>query len=261
MSWGIGARALSAPAEKSTYRGNLIALRSAQKPQRGTAAYSRHVNRPVARRVAAAAHVIGLTPNGATALSAASSATGLLLLATLRPTPTLGLAIALLLAAGYVMDSVDGQLARLRGGGSLSGEMLDHTVDCVKTVSLHLAVLVSAFRFPPIDERPWLLVPLGFLIVDIVSFFGLVTMPLLRKLYGAGTVGTIAPSALPPEHPLRRWVLLPTDYGVFCWMFILLGWPLLFAGAYTAMFMINALVMVPVLAKWWRELRHMDGKG
>ena len=244
-------------AEAHGYRNNLAALRHAQKPSRGTAAYSRHVNRPVARHVAAWTHSFGLTPNAATAISATLSAAGLVILATQRPTVLAGLAVALLLAAGYVMDSVDGQLARLRGSGSLSGEMLDHTVDCVKTVSLHLAVLISFFRFPPADDRTWLLVPIAFLVVDVVSFFGLVTMPLLRRLYrspGAGT-GT-APA---PEHPLRRFVLLPTDYGTFCWMFVLLGWPRLFLLAYTAMFVVNAVVMVPVLAKWWRELRVLDG--
>ena len=55
--------------------------------------------------------------------------------------------MSVLLASGYVMDSVDGQLARLRGSGSLSGEYLDHTVDCVKTATLHLAVLISWYRF------------------------------------------------------------------------------------------------------------------
>jgi phosphatidylglycerophosphate synthase len=250
--------ALTVNTATGPYRRNLAALRSAQKPSRGTAAYSRHVNRPVARHVAAWAHSVSMTPNQATAISATLSAAGLVALATLRPTPLVGLAVAVLLAAGYVMDSVDGQLARLRGAGSLSGEMLDHTVDCVKTVTLHLAVLISFFRFAPVDDRTWLLVPIGFLVVDVVSFFGLVTMPLLRRLYRSSGASTDA-TAPAPEHPLRRFVLLPTDYGTFCWMFVLLGWPRLFLLAYTAMFVVNAVVMVPVLAKWWRELRVLDG--
>jgi phosphatidylglycerophosphate synthase len=241
----------------SPYRRHLAALHSAQKPSRGTAAYSRHINRPVARHVAAWAHSVGMTPNGATAISATLSAVGLVLLATVRPTPLVGLAVAILLAAGYVMDSVDGQLARLRGAGSLSGEMLDHTVDCVKTLTLHLAVLISLFRFTNFD-RVWLLVPLTFQVVDIVIFFGLMTMPLLRKL---NQLTPAAPSVQSgqTEHPLRRFVLLPTDYGTFCWMFVLLGWPQLFLAAYTAMFVVNALVLAPALRKWWRELRVLDG--
>jgi phosphatidylglycerophosphate synthase len=241
-----------------SYQSNLAALRSAQKPPRGTAAYSRHVNRPVARRVAAFVRQFGLTPNQATAISATLSGAGLLLLALRPPSVLLGIVVALLLAAGYVMDSVDGQLARLSGTGSLSGEMLDHTVDCVKTLVLHLAVLISFFRFPPVDQDAVLLIPIGFQIVDMISFFGLVTMPLLRKLHDAKA---LIPTGTTSEHPLRRWILLPTDYGTFCWMFVLLGWPLLFLVAYTAMFVINAAVLVPVLIKWSRELRSFDRKG
>jgi phosphatidylglycerophosphate synthase len=240
------------------YRRNVEALRSAQKPSRGTAAYSRLVNRPAARKVAAAADLVGLSPNQVTALSAALSAAGLVLLACLAPSWWLAVSVSLLLAGGYVLDSVDGQLARLRGSGSLRGEYLDHTVDCVKTCALHLAVLVSWYRFPPVDDRAWLLVPIGFELVDMVSFFGLVSMPLLRKLHGAAGPAS-APSTVTPEHPWRMWVILPTDYGVFCWLFLLMAWPPLFVAGYTSLFAVNAVVLVPVLRKWWRELRDMDG--
>ena len=152
-----------------SYQTGLTELRLAQKSSRGTAAYSRHINRPAARRVAALLNIANFTPNMATAVSALLSAAGLILVAAIRPTPLVGVIVALLLAAGYVMDSVDGQLARLRGGGSLSGEMLDHAVDCVKTVGIHLAVLISWFRFPPIESSAWLLVPIGFQIVDVLS--------------------------------------------------------------------------------------------
>jgi phosphatidylglycerophosphate synthase len=240
-----------------SYQAGLTELRLAQKPPRGTAAYSRHINRPAARRIAALLNMASFTPNMATAVSALLSAAGLVLVAAIRPTPLVGVIVALFLAAGYVMDSVDGQLARLRGGGSLSGEMLDHTVDCVKTVSMHLAVLISWFRFPPAESPAWLLVPIGFQIVDVLSFFGLVTMPLLRRLHDRGITGPSS-NGIKSEHPLRRWALLPTDYGIFCWMFALLGWPLLFVIAYSAMFIVNIVVIFPVLAKWWRELRRMD---
>ena len=178
------------------FRLDLEALGRAQKPSRGTAAYSRLVNRPAGRRVAAAADVLGLTPNAVTAVSALLSGTGLALLVGLQPSWWLGVAVSLLLAAGYVFDSADGQLARLRGGGSLAGEYLDHTVDCVKTCLFHLAVLVSWYRFPHADDRAWLLLPIAFLVVDMLSFFGLVTMPLLRRLHAAtqGPVGERARS-------------------------------------------------------------------
>jgi hypothetical protein len=44
-------------------------------------------------------------------------------------------------------------------------------------------------------------------------------------------------------------------------MFILLGFPVLFLAAYSAMFVINAAVLIPVLVKWSRELRSLDRRG
>jgi phosphatidylglycerophosphate synthase len=170
------------------YRADLAALGAAQKPPQGTAAYSRLVNRPVARRVAAAAHQVGLTPNTATAISAALSAAGLALVALHQPSWPWGIGVAVLLAAGYVMDSVDGQLARLRGRGSLAGEWLDHTVDCVKTCALHLVVLIAIYRFVPSAPDALLLLPLAFLVVDVTCFFGILQLPHLRAQRG----GTMA---------------------------------------------------------------------
>jgi len=109
---------------KSGYRANLSALRAAQKPSRGVAAYGRYVNRPAGRVVAGVVHQIGMTPNVATAISATLSGLGILLLAAVEPSAWSAVAIPVLLAAGYVMDSVDGQLARLRGRGSVRGEWL-----------------------------------------------------------------------------------------------------------------------------------------
>src|SRR5699024_6563263 len=67
------------------YTENLEALRAAQKPARGTAAYGRYVNRPAGRVVAAWAHTVGMTPNVATAISAVLSGSGLVLIALARP--------------------------------------------------------------------------------------------------------------------------------------------------------------------------------
>jgi hypothetical protein len=239
----------------SSYRDNLAALRSAQKPSRGTPAYSRYVNRPLGRRVAALAHRYALTPNQATAVSALLSSAGIAVVAAARPTWWSGLAAAVLLAAGYVLDSVDGQLARLRGGGSVAGEWLDHTVDCFKTSAVHLAVLVSWYRHPPVEDTWALLVPIVFEVVATATYFGLIVVPYLRRARG-----TASQPAKPTrgEHPLRTWAILPTDYGLFCWVFVLLGAPRLFFAAYTALALIAAAALVLALRKWWGELTALD---
>lgn len=241
----------------SRYRSNLHALLAAQKPPRGTAAYSRFVNRPVARRVAAAAHLTGVSPNTVTLVSGAFSAAGLLLLVLVEPSWPLGVGVAALLATGFVLDSVDGQLARLGAGGTATGEWLDHNVDCVKTTALHLAVLIAWYRFPPVESDLVLLLPMAFQVIDLVVFFGFVMMPLIRRTHAAHLPVT-PPGPGSSEHPLRPWLILPTDYGAFCWMFVLVGWPAGFVAGYAAMFAVNAAILPLVLRKWWRELRSFD---
>jgi len=232
----------------------LTALRAAQKPNRGTAAYSRRINRPAGRIVSAAVNTVGMTPNQATAISATLSATAIALIVLVEPTVISGIAIAVLLAGGYVMDSVDGQLARLRGQGSKSGEWLDHTVDSFKTASLHLAVLISWFRWPAHEDDRWLLVPIGFAIVGVVTFFGLMLMPTLRPKQA------VEPTDDSSENPLRQFALLPTDYGFQCWLFVLLGWPLAFSWAYTVVFVCCSAALALAMRKWWRELRALDSQ-
>jgi phosphatidylglycerophosphate synthase len=202
--------------------------------------------------------MVGMTPNGATVVSATLSGAGIVLLATLEPSLAMSVAVAVLLAAGYVMDSVDGQLARLRGRGSVRGEWFDHTVDCFKTSSLHLVVAISWFRFPPVGDRAWLLVPLGFTVVSAVTYFGLVLMPYLRMQGGAGASPDRERAGV-SEHALRKWLILPTDYGFLCWVFVLLAWQEVFLVVYTALFGLAAMMLALALRKWWRELGALDG--
>jgi len=235
------------------FRSGLSALRSAQKPPRGTAAYSRHVNRPAGRLVAAWMNSLGMTPNQATVVSALLSGSGIAVLALVRPTWWSGILVAALLAGGYVMDSVDGQLARLRGGGSKSGEWLDHTIDCFKTLTLQLAVLICWYRFFDLPSAAWLLVPIGFTVVAAATYFGLILMPTLRPARAP-----VDPASLPPENPLRRFLILPTDYGLQCWVFVLLGWQGGFRVAWTLVFAACAAMLALALVKWWRELCAID---
>ncbi len=91
-------------------------LRRAQKDSRGAPPYSRFINRPAGRVLAAAAHQLGLTPNVVTMISACFTFAGIVLLAAGDATWGTGVLVALLLMVGYALDAADGQLARLRGG-------------------------------------------------------------------------------------------------------------------------------------------------
>ena len=246
--------------ERPGFRANLSALRAAQKPSRGTAAYGRYVNRPAGRVVAAATHTFGLTPDGATAISASLSALGLVLLTTVEPSFPMGLGVALLLASGYVMDSVDGQLARLRGQGSVRGEWLDHTVRLLQDqqpapVRRHLLVPLPAQRRPGAAARaPGLLGGPG----------GHVLRADPHALPARARPGPWhrRPRAEPAtENPLRKWLILPTDYGFLCWVFVLLAWSTAFVVVYTAVFALSAAMLALALLKWWRELTAIDALG
>ncbi|MEU6891441.1 CDP-alcohol phosphatidyltransferase family protein [Streptomyces sp. NPDC046557] len=235
-------------------------LRGAQKSAKGVSLYSRFVNRPAGRYLAAGSYALGLTPNQVTLVSAAFSFAAVAAVALAEPSWGLGTAVWAALAVGFAFDSADGQLARLRGGGSASGEWLDHVVDCAKLTVLHTCVLIAFYRFPDAygiggdgtgagraGLGGWLLVPLGFQFASVVTFFGGLLTEKLKPKPAPGNPAA-APSAL------RAVALLPVDYGVFCLVFLLLGDGALFRWAYAGLGAVAALFLAAFLAKWFREL-------
>ena len=238
----------------SPYRDVVSALASAQKTSKGAPAYSRFVNRKLGRLIAAQAFRMKMTPNGITAISAFFSFAAIALLALHRPTLWSGLLICVGLVLGYAFDAADGQLARLQGGGSPSGEWLDHMVDATKISSLHLAVLISAYRFIDVP-RAALLIPVGFTIVAVVMFFGMLLNDQLRRQQEART-------GLPVDRGsatsfVRSVMVIPTDYGLLCVLFVLLGWPVAFIWVYAFLFLANAGFMALASVKWFRDMEAL----
>lgn len=231
-------------------------LASAQKARAaGAPPYSVYVNRPAGRLIAAGAYRAGLTPNVVTAISAASTFSGIVVIAWVPPQWWVGVLAWLLLAVGYAFDSADGQVARLRGGGSFSGEWLDHVVDCVKISSLHLAVLITAYLHFGLPSPALLLVPLVFAIVAAAEFFTMILNEQLKR--AASAAGTPAP----PERrrsALRSVLLAPTDYGILCLVFLTLGAPDVFFVLYALMFVANVAHFALALVKWFGDMRALD---
>ncbi len=229
-------------------------LRGSQKSSKGAAAYSRYVNRPLGRLFAAVGAAVGLSPNQVTAISAVCTFTGIVLVATVPPSLMLGLGVTLLLMLGYALDSADGQIARLRGGGSLAGEWLDHVVDAVKTTSIHIAVLIAWYRFTDLDPV-WLLVPLGYLIADNARFFGLILSDFMRRLH-RGTSAMILKRE-GRTSLLYSLAVLPFDYGLLLLSFVLLAWMPGFVALYTLLFAANVLVVPVAFVRWFREMKRL----
>jgi len=229
-------------------------LASSQKGHaRGAPGYSVYVNRRIGRVLATAAFGWGWTPNQVTAVSAAHTFCGIALLVLLPAAWWAGVLVAALLVLGYAWDSADGQLARLRGGGRLAGEWLDHFVDALKIASLHLAVLVSLWLHTPYRDSLWLLVPLGFSIVGVVTFFGMLLNDLLK-----GKAGVRSTHARGGGTFGRSMLLVPTDFGLLCLVFVLWGWPPAFLWIYAALAVANGAFLCLAAVKWFREIREID---
>lgn len=100
-----------------------------------------YVNRPLAEKlVARVAPYPGITPNlltGVSALFGTLAGVGFVY------APAVG---AVCLFVSMVVDCSDGQLARLRGGGSLYGRILDGYADYWVAFSVHLGMLISIMQ-------------------------------------------------------------------------------------------------------------------
>lgn len=237
-----------------SYGDAMVRLHAAQKSSKGAPAYSRFVNRKAGRVLAAVAYRLGATPNQVTAVSAAFSFGAIAVLALVAPSWWSGLLVAVGLALGYALDAADGQLARLRGGGSSSGEWLDHFIDATKISTLHLAVLVAAYRFFDLSTPAWLLVPIGFAIVAAVMFFAMTLNDQLRRQHGVSA----ATAPQPTTSTLRSLLVVPTDYGLLGWTFVLLAAPAVFFAVYTLLFACNAGFLSLAAVKWFRDMQALD---
>ena len=249
---------VSDPDARGTYRQTLARLATAQKPGRGSPPYSRWVNRRLGRLLGAAAYQLGMTPNQVTILSAVFTFTALVLVFVVTPAWWLGVLVAVLLLFGYALDSADGQLARLRGGGSKSGEWLDHVVDATKIGVMHSAVLVSFYRFS--GERTWALaVPLVFMVASFVFFFGMILTDQLRRS-AALEAGRTYSKPSGKGGGFQTVVAIPTDYAILCLAFVLLGGHTLFLVVYTLLAIAQTLITAAVLVRWWVQLRRIDAE-
>ncbi len=216
------------------FKDTLAALGAAQKPGHGVPAYTRWVNRRLARYFAAAAVKFGITPNGVTAISSAFSLAGLLVLVLAEPTFLTALLVCLLFALGYALDSADGQVARVTGASSPAGEWLDHVVDSIRVPSIHMVVLVGFIKYqdhwPSSSWGLWCL-PMAFAVQTVGHFMSQILAEQLRR--------NRKTSAPPAGGTMRSFLNLHMDAGTLCWIFIFWGWGWGFIVVYGLLFLAN----------------------
>lgn len=240
-----------------TVRATWQRLRAAQKPPaKGSPAYSRFVNRRMGRLLAAVAYRLSMTPNQVSLVSAAFTATGIVLVATVRPTVASAVAVTAALVIGYALDAADGQLARLRGGGTPAGEWLDHVLDAIKTSALHLAVLIAWYRFYELRGAT-LLVPMAFTVVAAVLFFATWITDQMRRQYPDAAP---APADGSRTAVLRSLLVVPTDYGVLVLTFVTLAWQPVFVALYGLILAGAGLFLLAALPKWFREMSALPAR-
>lgn len=219
------------------------ALTSAQKPVSGVPAYLRWVNRPLGGQAAVVAAIWGWSPNGVTALSAAFGAVGVGLLVVF-PTWWAGPTAAVLLLLGYVLDSADGQLARIQGRGGPAGEWLDHVVDGVRAPLVHVAVAIHLLRS---DAPPWLVLVAGLFSVLVSAWF-------LSQLLAEKLLPKVPREVDPSSGILTSFVKQPHDTSTTYLTLLFLGVPGVFAVIYTALFAWHILMFAASLRRKYVQL-------
>lgn len=230
----------------------------ARKSDRGAGGYSRWVNRPFGRQLAALAYLGGLTPNQVSIISAACTYAALALVPTVRPSWPIAVVIAALLVIGYALDSADGQVARLTGLGSPAGEWLDHVFDALKISAFHLVIAICWFRFYDLGHAGLLLIPLGYSFVATAFYFAITLSDMLRRVArlkdGEPDAATASVDPNEAAPVLRSLIVLPNDYGLLALAMVLLPLHRTFEVVYTVLFAANAFFLLAGCVRWYREM-------
>ncbi len=238
------------PPARPAYRDVVRRLSGSQKNPLAVPAYTRRVNRPLGRRLAALAFLAGLTPNQVTGLSLLSSCAGMVVLVLAPVTPWTGLLVGGLMVLGYALDSADGQLARLTGTGGPAGEWLDHVTDQFRQTCLHAAVLLYAVRALPDLPAAAYLLPLAYAVVVSTRFLSQILAEQLRRSAQAPPVEVAGAGR-------RALLQLPADPGVLCLSFLVTGFPAVWFGLYAALFASNAVLAAVSVVRRHRELTSL----
>ena len=220
----------------------------------GVSLYGRQVNRRLGRALAQVAFGLGLRPNQVTVASGVASVLAVATLMLVRPSPASGVLVWFLVVLAYALDSADGQLARLRGGGTVAGEWFDHVLDAGRVVALHSGVLVMTYRF--YESRTSSVLPLLYVFVAAVLYAGGTLAEILLRAHRAEEPAR--PSA--PPVTLRGLLLLPLDLGVLALSFLFIASESAFPAVYGTFLLLTSVVGAALLVKWFRQLTAVSAK-
>lgn len=240
---------------KPSFSESFQELSLAQKTKKGVPLYTLYVNRPAGRVIAAALRNTRFTPNHVTLAGAVLTYGSLLWLAFGAGSGAVFALVGVALAAGFVLDSADGQLARLQGRSSKLGEWLDHVLDSGRIVVLHGAVFCFLLRATTIPPLGLAVLCGSFLFASSVIFFAGALFDQLNRQSASPLPPVAGPEA---GNSLKRSVLtLPVDYGTSCLVLMTLPWTSIFLPAYAALALCHCVFCAAYVAKFYRSLARM----
>ena len=178
-------------------------------------------------------HRVGITANAVTVVGVLLTITGSALLAAGRPLPAL-----FVLLAGGLADTLDGQLAKVAGGGTRFGAFLDSTLDRVSDAALASGAAALAAA-------------VGDGLLFWSAMVGLVASFLVSYVRAkAESMGASASVGLMPRE-VRLTVLI---VGVGTWG--VLGLYQLFVAAFAAVAVLSSVTLLQRIAVVARELNN-----
>lgn len=143
----------------------------------------------------------------------------------LRPTLTSSIVIYFILTINFILDSTDGQVARLTKQGTPLGEWLDHSLDAIRLL------VVNAFLVNYITSYSDFSGNIVLLFLPLTGLIGLFVVGELRnKILTSDPSETLRKSK--NISMLSTLILFPVDYGVFILIFFLLPFPSLLVSVY-----------------------------
>lgn len=192
--------------------------------------YTRYVNRNAAIPLTYLFWRLDLHPNTISLISSVVTHTGLVILLALKASVPVVVSAYLLLVLGYMLDSCDGQLARVSGKTSKRGELLDHSLDMVKllTFNMTLGYLLLMDAIAGTLAFNMVLTAIGLNLLCQPAHFFVISlkdailgspqqMNAVQRVRGVGAL-------------LRN----AADYGLFMMMILLLPWAQMFLYVYLA---------------------------
>lgn len=238
---------MSSDASNGTWQRFLAASKKKKGPL-----YTRHVNRNVAIPLTYVFWRLGAHPNTVSVLSFAVTHTALALLIVLDASWPVVISAWLLLALGYVMDSCDGQLARLSGKTSRLGEWLDHSLDMVKILNFNMMLSFVMISHAAVQDAPlWLPFLAAFLnLLSQPSHFFVINMK--EQLLSTDDSAARRATQFGEDGRTKwamRFVLNGADYGLYILIVLLIPRQDVFVPVYLAYGVFYSLLFLSHFAR------------